>query len=409
LLFLLCAAYSVAYLRIRSERPNRAFVSLLLAVLGLISAGHQARHLGLLWITTEAITLVMVPLIHFNRTARAIEATWKFLLVCGTGIALSLLGSFCLGYASIYGGGQGDLTFAALIAQGAGLSRPWVLTAWVLLLVGYGTKMGLAPMHTWKPDAYGEAPGIIGAMLACGVTTVAFTAILRVRAVVRAAGEGPIADRTLLVIGLFSMVVAALFLLGTRDFKRMLAYSSVEHMGILCIGAGLGQAGVWAALFHVWSNTLTKGSLFLSAGNIRRAAGASTTDQVGGMALLTPRSSALFVAGVFAVTACPPFAPFFSELRVLLAAFETGQGGVAALFLGCLLFAFFGLTRLTFAIVDGRPRTANKAGTKRFRETAGVFIPPLLLLGFSLWLGLETPTILKDAWTAAVAQLFSAS
>jgi hydrogenase-4 component F len=407
LLFLLCAAYAVTYLRIRSERPNRAFVSLLLAVLGLISAGHQARHLGLLWITTEAITLVMVPLIHFNGTARAIEATWKFLLVCGTGIALSLLGSFCLGYASIYGGGQGDLTFAALAAQGAGLSRPWVLTAWVLLLVGYGTKMGLAPMHTWKPDAYGEAPGIIGAMLACGVTTVAFTAILRVRAVVRAAGEGPIADRTLLVIGLFSMVVAALFLLGTRDFKRMLAYSSVEHMGILCIGAGLGQAGVWAALFHVWSNTLTKGSLFLSAGNIRRAAGSSTTDQVAGMALLTPRSSALFVAGVFAVTACPPFAPFFSELRVLLAAFETGHGGVAAIFLGCLLFAFFGLTRLTFAIVDGRPRAANKAGNKRYRETAGVIIPPLLLLGLSLWLGLETPAMLKDAWTAATAQLYS--
>ena len=143
----------------------------------------------------------------------------------------------------------------------------------MLLLVGYGTKMGLAPMHTWKPDAYGEAPGIVGAILAGGVTTVAFTAILRVRAVVGAAGEGAIADRTLLVIGLFSMLVAALFLLGTRDFKRMLAYSSVEHMGILSIGAALGGAGVAAALFHVWSNGLTKGALFLSAGNIRRAAG----------------------------------------------------------------------------------------------------------------------------------------
>src|SRR5450756_1356599 len=102
----------------------------------------------------------------------------------------SLLGSFCLGYASLHGGGVGDLTFTALTAQGASLSRPWVLTAWVLLLVGYGTKMGLAPMHTWKPDAYGEAPGIVGAILAGGVTTVAFTAILRVRAVIGAAGEG---------------------------------------------------------------------------------------------------------------------------------------------------------------------------------------------------------------------------
>ena len=193
LLFLVCAAYGVPYLRIRAERPNRVFVTLLLAMLGLLSAGHQARHLSLLWITTEAVTLASVPLLHFNGTPRAFEATWKYLLVGGTGIALSLLGSFCLGYASLHGGGKGDLTFVAFTAQGAGLSRPWVLTAWVLLLVGYGTKMGLAPMHTWKPDAYGEAPGIVGAILAGGVTTVAFTALLRVRAVIGAAGEGAIA------------------------------------------------------------------------------------------------------------------------------------------------------------------------------------------------------------------------
>src|SRR5665213_3400853 len=258
LLFLVCAAYGVSYLRIRVERPNRFFVASLLAILGLLSAGHQARHLGLLWITTEAVTLAAVPLLHFNNTPRAFEATWKYLLVGGTGIALSLLGSFCLGYASLHGGGVGDLTFTALTAQGAALSRPWVLTAWVLILVGYGTKMGLAPMHTWKPDAYGEAPGIVGAIMAGGVTTVAFTAILRVRSVVAAAGAGPMADRTLLAIGLFSMLVAALFLLGTRNYKRMLAYSSVEHMGILCVGAAMGSAGVAAALFHVWSNALTK-------------------------------------------------------------------------------------------------------------------------------------------------------
>jgi len=406
LLFLVCAAYGVTYLRIRSERPNRVFVASLLTILGLLSAGHQARHLGLLWITTEAVTLASVPLLHFNGTPRAFEATWKYLLVGGTGIALSLLGSFCLGYASLHGGGVGDLTFTALTAQGAALSRPWVLTAWVLLLVGYGTKMGLAPMHTWKPDAYGEAPGIVGAILAGGVTTVAFTAILRVRAVIAASGAGAMADHTLLVIGLFSMLVAALFLLGTRDYKRMLAYSSVEHMGILCVGAALGAAGVAAALFHVWSNALTKGSLFLSAGNIRRAAGSPLMDDVRGMAVLTPRSAALFVAGMFAVTACPPFGPFFSELLVVRAGLAAGHGLAIAIFLACLLLAFFGLTRVVFGIVDGRPRPATKANSKNFVETAGVVMPPLLLLGLSLWLGLFTPAILREAWSAAVAQLF---
>jgi len=406
LLFLVCASYGVSYLRMRSERPNRVFVASLLAVLGLLSAGHQARHLGLLWIFTEAVTLAAVPLLHFNGTPRAFEATWKYLLVGGTGIAMSLLGSLCLGYASLHGGGGGGLTFVALTSHGTSLSRPWVLTAWVLLLVGYGTKMGLAPMHTWKPDAYGESPGIVGAILAGGVTSVAFTAILRVRAVIGAAGEGAIADRTLLVIGLFSMLVAALFLLGTRDFKRTLAYSSVEHMGILSVGAALGAAGVWAALFHVWSNSLTKGALFLSAGNIRRAAGSPSMDDVRGMSVLTPRSAAIFVTGMFAVTACPPFGPFFSELQVVRAALASGHGAAIAMFLGCLLFAFFGLTRVVFGIVDGRPRTVAKLGGKRFVETAGVIVPPLVLLGLSLWLGLFTPAMLHDAWSAAVAELF---
>jgi len=409
LLFMVCSAYGVSYLKLRSERPNRVFVAVLLTVLGLLSAGHQARHLGLLWIATEAVTLACVPLLHFNGTPRAFEATWKYLLVGGTGIALSLLGSFCLGYASLHGGGRGDLTLVALMSQGPGLSRPWVLTAWVLLLVGYGTKMGLAPMHTWKPDAYGESPGIVGAILAGSVTTVAFAAILRVRAVIGAAGEGAMADRTLLAIGLFSMLVAALFLLGTPDFKRMLAYSSVEHMGILSIGAALGKTGMIAALFHVWSNSLTKGSLFLSAGNIRRAAGSSSIESARGMSILTPRSAALFVTGMFAVTACPPFGPFFSVLQVLRAALASHHGIAAAIFLGCLLLAFLGMTRVVFAVVDGRPRQAAIANSKRFVETAGVVAPPLVLLGLSLWLGLFTPPALREAWTAAVAQLFPPS
>jgi hydrogenase-4 component F len=412
LLFLVCAAYAVPYLRIRSERPNRVFVASLLTVLGLLSAGHQARHLGLLWITTEGVTLAAVPLLHFNGTPRAFEATWKYLLVGGTGIALSLLGSFCLGYASLHNGGVGDLTFTALTAQAKdlhlGLSEPWVKTAWVLLLVGYGTKMGLAPMHTWKPDAYGEAPGIVGALMAGGVTTVAFTAILRVHSVVMASGQSVMANRTLLVMGLFSMLVAALFLLGTRNFKRMLAYSSVEHMGILCIGAALGAAGVFAALFHVWSNGLTKGSLFLSAGNLRRAAGSPSMDDVRGMAVLTPRSAALFVAGMFAVTACPPFAPFFSELLVVRAALAAHHNLATAFFLSCLLLAFFGLTRVVFGIVDGRPRPAVQANARNFVETAGVVLPPLLLLVLSLWLGLFTPPALRAVWSAAVDQLFPA-
>jgi hydrogenase-4 component F len=179
-------------------------------------------------------------------------------------------------------------------------------------------------------------------------------------------------------------------------------------MGILTIGAALGGGGAWAALYHVWGNSLVKGSLFLSAGNIRRAAGARTTDEVGGMSLLTPRSAAMFVTGMFVVTACPPFGPFFSELRIVRAAFETHHTPAAAMFLVCLLFAFFGLTRLVFAIVDGRPRTRVRADGKRYSETIGVILPPLALLLLVLALGLALPNVLREAWTAAVAQLYPA-
>ena len=404
LLFLVCACYGVSYLRLK-EQDNRVFVPALLLVLGLLSAGHQARHLGILWIATEAVTLACVPLIHFAGTARAFEATWKYLLVGGTGIALSLLGSICLGYASLHGGGSGDITFTALLAHGPNLSRAWVLTAWVLILVGYGTKMGLAPMHTWKPDTYGESPGIVGALLAGGVTSVAFTAILRVRSVVDAAGEGAVASRSLLALGLLSTLTAALFLLRTRDFKRMLAYSSIEHMGILCIASSLGSAGVWAALFHVWSNGLTKGTLFLSAGNLQRAAGSASTDDARGMSRILPRTSLIFVTGMFAITACPPFGPFFSELLVIRTGLAAGQWWAMGLFLACLLLAFFGLSSVVFAIVDGRPRL-RKPDPLHLKESAGLVLPPLALLAASLWLGLFTPDILKDAWSAAALQLF---
>ncbi len=313
-----------------------------------------------------------------------------------------------VGLSVVFSFAVGALVTRQVNARFARAMRPWVLIAWVLLLVGYGTKMGLAPMHTWKPEAYGEAPGIVGALLAGGVTTVAFTAILRVRAVVGAAGSGPVADRTLLVIGLFSMVVAAVFLLATRDFKRMLGYSSVEHMGILAIAASFGMAGVAVALFHVWSNSLTKGALFLSAANIRRAAGSASIDEVRGAGVLTPRSAGLFVAGLFAVTATPPFGPFFSELGVVRVAFEGGHTTAMAIFLCCLLLAFIGMSRVVFAVVDGRPRAATRAIAARFVESRGAILPPLVLLVLSLWLGLFTPPLLQQAWSDAASQLVPA-
>ena len=166
--------------------------------------------------------------------------------------------------------------------EGPGLARPWLLAAFVMMLVGYGTKMGLAPMHAWKPDAYGEAPGMVGALLAGGLTSCAFLILMRVYHVCVLAGEAAYVSRLLVFMGLLSMGVAGVFMVSQKDFKRMLAYSSVEHMGILVLGLGLGGIGVFGALLHMINNGMTKGVLFLSAGNIHRAYGGQDDGQGAG-------------------------------------------------------------------------------------------------------------------------------
>src|SRR5205085_9485210 len=233
----------------------------------------ESQHLGLMWVAIEATTLCAAPLLHFNHHARSIEATWKYLLIGSVGIALALFGTFFLAYAALRAGLGSSLFFTDLVREAPRLSRPWVHSAFVLLFVGYGTKMGLAPMHTWKPDAYGEAPGIVGTLLAGGLTSCAFLALLRVYQICSAGSEAEVARRLMIGMGLLSMVVAALFMVRQRDFKRMLAYSSIEHMGILVLGIGIGGLAVYGALLHLINNGLTKGVLFLSAGNIHRAYG----------------------------------------------------------------------------------------------------------------------------------------
>ncbi|HYU32021.1 MAG TPA: proton-conducting transporter membrane subunit [Thermoanaerobaculia bacterium] len=389
LLFFACAVYSLGYLRYRVERANQRFCSCMLAALGTMSAVAYAQHLGVLWIGIEATTLSMAPLIYFNRTPRSIEATWKYLVISSVGIALALLGSFFVAYAALQGGGQASLLFHDLMIQAPLLSRPWLRAGFTLLLIGYGTKMGLAPMHTWKPDAYGEAPGVVGAVLAGCLTSCAFVAILRLAQITRAAGEAGFTDRLLVTIGLVSMGVAGALMLGQRDLKRMLAYSSVEHMGILAIAGGLGAGAGFAALFHLVNNALAKGVMFLSVGNIHRAFGGKTTPEVHGALRRLPLSGTLFVLGLFAVTGSPPFAPFVSELLILKSAFAGGRWAVAGLFLAFLLLVFAGMGATSLAALQGRP--PKSAASSPYRDSVTTFAPLLGLMILVLLFGLYLP------------------
>ncbi len=399
-LFLAAAVYAQGYLARRAERPNRMFVGALLILLGAMSTVALSRHLGLTWVAMDAATLATAPLIYFNHNARSLEATWKYLLIGSLGIALALLGTFFLALSGAAPGGPRSLFLDQLVAAGPGLSRPWVRAAFVFLLVGYGTKMGLAPLHSWKPDAYGEAPGLLGALLAGGLTNFAFLSIVRVFQVTRAAGEEAFARDALVGLGLFSIALAAVFVVGQKDFKRMLAYSSVEHMGILALGLGLGGAATAGAFFHSMNNGLTKGVVFLSAGNIHRAFGSKSTDDVRGAARGLPLSGPLFLAGFLAVTGSPPFAPFFSEFAILNGAFGAGRFLVGALFLAFLAIIFVGMGTTVLAVVQGEPSREPPPGTRDSWLTAA---PPLALMLLVLALGLFLPSSLKALFGDAAA------
>jgi hydrogenase-4 component F len=403
LLFFLCALYAPAYLELRPDRPNRLFCVCLLAMLSMMSLVALSHHLGLMWVGMEATTLATAPLMFFNHNARSLEATWKYLLIGSVGIALALLGSFFLAYSSLHEGLESTLLLDDLIELAPLLSKPWLHAAFVLLLVGYGTKMGLAPMHTWKPDAYGEAPGLAGALMAGGVTSCAFLAILRFYQICVAAHEAAFAREIMIFVGLLSMAVGAVFMVRQRDFKRMLAYSSVEHMGILVLGIGIGGLATFGALLHLLTNGLTKGVLFLSAGNIHRAYDSKYTDDVRGAIRRLPVSGPLFLAGFLAITGSPPGGPFISEFTILCGAFEKGNYIAATLFLLLLATVFIGMGATVLRVVQGTPsaRAATTAYHDRFRLVA----PILIFMGLVVLLGIVIPRPLETLLRSATALL----
>jgi hydrogenase-4 component F len=398
-LFCACSFYTVDYLRRRDGQPNSIFCVCFLVFLSMMTLVTWSHHLGLMWVAVEATTLASAPLIYFDRTPSSIEATWKYLLVCSIGIALALLGSFFLAYSSLHAGLESSLTFENLLKNAPALSRPWLYAAFVLSLVGYGTKMELAPLHTWSPDALSEAPSPVSALLSGALLNCAFLAILRIYHICIATGEGSFTSGPLIGIGLFSMAVAALFMFCQRDFKRMLAYSSIEHIGILVLGLGIGAPALFGTLLHILNSGFTKGALFLSAGNIQHAYQSKSTDVVRGALRRVPLSGGLFLTGFLAITGSPPFGPFISEFSILNAAFAAGHYWAAGLFLFFLFVIFIGMGTLVLKVVQGQLPEAAQSSSYREGWLTGV--PPLLLMALVLLLGLYIPapldTLIRDA------------
>jgi len=402
-LFLICSVYVIGYLRTRGNRDNRVFCTSLLVFHATTTLVVLAQHLTIMWVAMEGTTLATALLLYFNHNRQSLEATWKYLMIGSIGIALALLGTLFLAYSAEIGLGEPTLLFGDLIRRAHLLSMPWLRTAFVFLFVGYGTKMGLAPMHTWKPDAYGEAPGVVGALLAGSLTSCAFLALLRVYAIVAAAGEGAFARELLIVAGLVSMAVAGALMIGQRDFKRLLAYSSIEHMGILVLGIGIGGVATLGALLHVINNSLTKGVLFLSAGNIHRAFKSKRLEDVTGAMRRLPISAALFLAGFLAITGSPPFGPFISELTILTGAVDAHRSFVAAAYLVLLALVFIGMGRTVLAVVQGTPPEDPEGSA--YGESALNTAPIAISLLIVLLMGVAIPHPISEMVKDAVRML----
>jgi len=407
-LFLAAAIYSQGYLAeaggqsyedaeegfLVDNAPEAVFIGCLFFFLGAMTLVTVSQHFGVLWVAIEATTLASAPLIYFHRHHRSLEATWKYLLICSVGIALALLGNFFISVAAIGPGQeQGRLTLTELVARGSRLQTPWLKAGFLLLLVGYGTKMGLAPMHTWLPDAHSESPSVISALLSGALLNCAFLGILRATQICQAAGLGTFSQDLLIVLGMVSLGVAAVFILGQTDFKRLLAYSSVEHMGLLAIGAGLGGAASFGAMFHAVNHSLAKAALFFVAGHLLLLYRTKSIADVKGVLRVAPVSGVLWLAGFFAITGMPPFGTFLSEFTILKAAFEQGRYAIAA---ACLLFLaliFIGMATAFLGMTQGPPG----AGAPTPRRVAWtMLLPPAALAAFVLLLGLFVPGSLSQ-------------
>lgn len=375
---LLSGTYGVGYLR-RNEarglvtpRLRREFYGLIPAYVFAMLLVSVSNNLGVLWIAVELTTLASVFLITFHDRDTSLEAGWKFLVLGSLGLAFALLGTVLM-----FAAGRGDLGegMSALhwtrFMQVAPELHPFTLRLGVVFaLIGYGTKAGLAPMHTWKPDAYREAPSPAVVLMAVGMLNGALYCVLRIHLISKAALGPEFSSGLLLTLGLLSVAIATPFILIQWNLKRLLAYSSIEHVGIMAVGVGLGaEAGVFGALLHMTYHSLAKPMALFSAGTLGQLHRSSDFDRIrGGTFSRAPIASSLFVLSAVIMTGSPPFGLFFSEMTILKAGFFGSHVTATSVFLGALVVLFCGFAYQVGHLVLGSPRefTEDAPDPERF-------------------------------------------
>lgn len=334
-------------------RDERRYAALICVFLGAMSLAVLTDNLGVLWVALEATTITTAFLVGHHRNRRALEAAWKYVVLGSVGVAIALLGTVLL-YAASRTAGEPTLSWVALTSGELPLDPGLVRVAVGLMILGFATKADLAPMHSWLPDALSQAPAPVSGLMSGVLAAVSFYGILRVQAVAAVVLGPGLVRGLLLAAGLLSLAVAALLILRQRDYQRMLAYSSVEHMGIMAIGAAIGgPLALAAVLLHVLGHGLAKAGLFVVTGRIRAVHGSTAIADVRALLARHPRLAVPFVAGMATLLGFPPFALFFSEVTIVVAGWRAGLGWAMAAVVLLLLVIFAGLVRATGAMVLG--------------------------------------------------------
>ncbi len=365
LLFFMISIYTTGYLKAAKIKSENIFTGSMLLFLSTMTMVTLSDHIMVMWIAIEATTLASAPLIYTHRSSASLEATWKYVLICSVGIAMALLGSVLITVAMDVGRVDAPVSFSALTAVAGDLDALWLKAGFVFILVGYGTKMGLAPMHTWLPDAHSEAPSPASALLSGVLLNCAYLGIFKTNKIMVAAGLGDFSGGILMVFGLISIIAAATFILKQTEYKRMLAYSSIENMGIIAFGTGIGGIGAFGAIICLIHHSLIKSSLFLTSGNILLGYGSRMIAGTGELASKMPRTFVAFFAGFAGISGFPPFGIFIGELFIIMGAFRGGHyWGIGVFILSlCVIFAGFAnqVMKISFNQTDTEIRIPEKA------------------------------------------------
>lgn len=384
--YLAFSIYNKGYMKEtdKSVRKLRHYSYMILLFIFSMTGAILANNLGLAWIFIEGTTLASAYLIYFDKTKHSIEAAFKYVFICSIGIALAFVGIILLTASS---GSLNSLFYKDLIENAANFNPFWLKLSFIFILFGIGTKMGLAPVHFWLPDAHAEAPSPVSALLSAALLNSAFLMILNVFKIIIAAGVSDYARIMMLVMGFLSLFIAAVFVYHINNYKRMLAYSSIENMGILIIGAALGGSGLMASLIHLIGHSFVKAAFFMTSGNVLKIYKTKKISNIKALIAEDKKTGWLFLFSFIGITAFPPSILFISEFIMIKAMLLQKHYFMSAIFMLLLTIILFGIGRAVISMCYGK--YDNEIEDKKL--PISMYLPQGVLLILVFILGIYMP------------------